>query len=210
MSRLNLLESGQSYTFRSYFEMPHEPDEILSEFGVSIVSKGLSFPTSPVPIDLVTRIKEDLRANLEIVELTSETARREIMVAPVLTPVARLSKSRLRIEYSLTVSDQLKGKLDYFVEGAQSLLVVEAKNDDLARGFTQLGVELIALSQREQDQKILYGAVTIGDVWLFVWLDVETQKIYRDTGKYELPNDVEPVMSILMGILTNAGQPTVA
>ena len=152
MSRLNLLESGQSYTFRSYFEMPHEPDEILSEFGVSIVSKGLSFPTSPVPIDLVTRIKEDLRANLEIVELTSETARREIKVAPVLTPVARLSKSRLRIEYSLTVSDQLKGKLDYFVEGAQSLLVVEAKNADLARGFTQLGANcIIATRARSED-----------------------------------------------------------
>lgn len=127
MSRLNLLENGQSYTFRSYFEMPYEPDEILAEFGVSIISKSLSLPTAPIPVDLAARIKKDLQANLEIVELTSETARREIMVSPVLTPVVRLSKSRLRIEYFLSVSDQLKGKLDYYVEGGRSLLIVEAK-----------------------------------------------------------------------------------
>lgn len=210
MSRLNLLENGQSYTFRSYFEMPYEPDEILAEFGVSIISKSLSLPTAPIPVDLAARIKKDLQANLEIVELTSETARREIMVSPVLTPVVRLSKSRLRIEYFLSVSDQLKGKLDYYVEGGRSLLIVEAKNDDLSKGFTQLGVELIALSKREIDQKIVYGTVTIGDVWLFVWLDVDEKKIYRDTKRYSLPNDVENVMSILMGILIGEHQPAAA
>ncbi len=47
------------------------------------------------------------------------------------------------------------------------LVVVEAKNDDLSRGFTQLAAELRALAQAE-DQDILYGgAVTIGDAWRF-------------------------------------------
>lgn len=73
-----------------------------------------------------------------------------------------------------------------------------------------MGVELIALSKREIDQKIVYGTVTIGDVWLFVWLDVDEKKIYRDTKRYSLPNDVENVMSILMGILIGEHQPAAA
>ena len=201
MSRLNLLGEGNSYTFRSYFEMPYETDEVLSEFGVSLVSKKLSLPRVAVSTEIVETLKVELEATLEVVELASETARREILVAPVLTKVVRWSNSRLRIEYLLIVNDQLKGKLDYFVEGAHQLLVIEAKNDDLSRGFTQLAVELIALARREPAQSVLYGAVTIGNVWLFGWLEVATNTIYRDTSLYRVPSDLQDVMEILMGIL---------
>jgi len=56
--------------------------------------------------------------------------------------------------------------LDYLLRSQKNLLVIEAKNDDLTRGFTQLAVELIALAEVEENN-ILYGAVTIGDVWRF-------------------------------------------
>lgn len=35
MPKTKILQEGQSYTFRSYFEMPYEADEILAEFGYS-------------------------------------------------------------------------------------------------------------------------------------------------------------------------------
>jgi hypothetical protein len=38
------------------------------------------------------------------------------------------------------VNNWLKGNLDYFLKHNPGLLVVEAKNDDLTRGFTQLAV----------------------------------------------------------------------
>ncbi len=116
-----------------------------------------------VSLDIVEPLKAKLESDLQIVLLSSETARREILVAPVLTQIARLSESKLRIEYALIVDDYLKGKVDYLVRGKQSVLVIEAKNDDLTRGFTQLAVELIALSRVEVNQQILYGAVTIGN-----------------------------------------------
>lgn len=214
MSYLNLLDEGQSYTFRSYFEMPYETDEVLSEFGVSLVSKKLSLPRMQVDVAEVDKLSTDLEAALEVVELASETARREVLVAPVLIKVVRLSSSRLRIEYPLIVSDQLKGKLDYLVEGRQRLLVIEAKNDDLSRGFTQLAVELIALASREARReatpKILYGAVTIGNVWLFGWFDTAEQKMYRDTSLYPVPDDLQDVMETLMGILASEPQLAVA
>ncbi|MBW4546132.1 MAG: hypothetical protein KME25_17035 [Symplocastrum torsivum CPER-KK1] len=37
--------------------------------------------------------------------------------------------------------------LDYYLPSEHELLVIEAKNADLQRGFTQLGVELIAIDQ---------------------------------------------------------------
>ena len=40
-------------------------------------------------------------------------------------------------------------------------MVVEAKRDDLTRGFTQLAVELIALAMLEDALEVLYGAVTM-------------------------------------------------
>lgn len=46
--------------------------------------------------------------------------------------------------------------------------MVEAKQADMTRGFTQLAVELIALDRWvESNDLILYGAVTTGDIWQF-------------------------------------------
>ncbi len=52
----------------------------------------------------------------------------------------------LRIEYPVKVNNLLQGNLDYLICSIHSLIVVEAKRDDLTRGFTQLAVEAIALS----------------------------------------------------------------
>ncbi|MGC1309254.1 MAG: hypothetical protein WA885_18695 [Phormidesmis sp.] len=202
MSRLNLLGKGQAYSFRSYFEMPYETDEILSEFGVSFVTRELDLPKADVPRDVVTTLKSDLKSRLELVRLSSETARRETLVGPILFKVAQLAKIQLRIEYLLSVNDQLKGKLDYLLQGPQNLLVIEAKNDDLTREFTQLAVELIALSQWEETQKILYGAVTTGDAWVFGRLDVAQQRVEKDILLYAAPNALQEIMSILLGIVT--------
>ena len=204
MSRLNLLEKGKSYTFRSYFEMTYDVEDILEEFGVGFDVQEVSLPIAEVPIDVVESLRQTLIGYLKRVNLTSETARREILVAPILLNVAELSDSKLRIEYPLAVDDYLKGKLDYLFKGKQSLLVIEAKNADLARGFTQLAVELIALAKLEPDQRVLYGAVTVGDAWTFGQFDVEKKHITRDLSLYPVPNDLGKVMSILMGILTNS------
>jgi hypothetical protein len=90
---------------------------------------------------------------------------------------------QLRIEYPLAVTKWLKGNLDYLLRATQSLLVVEAKNNDITRGFTQLSVELIALCLVDE-QPLHYGAVTIGDVWRFGVLDVAAQQIIEDISIY--------------------------
>jgi hypothetical protein len=184
--------------------MQREIDEVLAAFGIGFQTQALTLPRSAIAASIVESLSAQLTGRLQRVRLSSETARREALVSPILFSVVELSDSQLRIEYSLIVDDQLKGKLDYLVIGKHSLLVIEAKQNDLYRGFTQLAVELIALSRAGSAQSkdtILYGAVTVGDIWLFGQLDTEQQQITQDSALYRVPEDLRDVLEILTGIL---------
>ena len=201
MAKPKILQEDREYTFRSYFEMTYEPEEILAELGYTLVRSRLSLPKTQKPLDRLEELKDRIERTLPRVSLTSETARRETLVAPILLEVATYyCDCQLRIEYPLAVSKWLKGNLDYLLRVDQNLLVVEAQNDDITRGFTQLSVELIALSQIEE-QPFQYGAVTIGDVWRFGRLDIKAQQILADIKIYSLPDDLEDLMKVLVGIV---------
>jgi hypothetical protein len=200
MTRRRILQEGQSYTFRSYFEMPYEADEILAELGYALVKTRLDLPRSNRQLERLEELRQRIDESLLLVSLSSETARRETLVAPALLEVARYCQCQVRIEYPLSVNNWLKGNLDYFLKRNTGLLVVEAKNDDLTRGFTQLAVELIAISEVEEGE-LFYGAVTIGDAWRFGQLEKTKQQIFQDVSLYRIPDDLEDLMKILVGIL---------
>lgn len=202
MSKLKILQEGQSYSFRSYFELPYEADEILAEFGYSLEKTVLSLPKTSEKLDFLEQLKQRIRNILPLISLSNETARRETLVSPILLDIVTFCQCQLRIEYTLMVSNWLKGNLDYLLRAKNSLLVIEAKNDDLTKGFTQLAVELIALSQSEE-QNVLYGAVTMGNIWQFGKLDRTQQKIVQDLSLFRIPDDLEDLASILVGILKN-------
>jgi hypothetical protein len=166
MTKASILEAGKSYTFCNYFEMAYEPDDILAEFDVTLERRSLTLPKASGNFDQIAALKNSLQSRLPYVSLTSEAARREILIAPIVLTLIDYTQAQLRIEYSINVSEQLKGALDYYLHTQHSLLVIEAKNADLARGFTQLAVELIALDQWTTSvEPLLYGAVSTGDVW---------------------------------------------
>ncbi|MFN6470648.1 MAG: hypothetical protein RMY36_013380 [Nostoc sp. SerVER01] len=146
-------------------------------------------------------LRQQLEDTIPYVTLSSETAKREILVAPVLSRVAVTCKRLLRIEYPLKVNNLLQGNLDYFIQSERNLVVVAAKRDDLTRGFTQLAVEMIALSMLEDAPNIVYGAVTMGDVWVFGTLEQNLRTITRDITSYTLPDDLAEIVKILVGIL---------
>lgn len=146
-------------------------------------------------------MRQDIEATFPLVSLSNKTARREILISPILTRVARDCHCQLRIEYPLTVSDRLKGNLDYWLRGQQQCVVIEAKNDDLTRGFAQLAIALIALAEWTDTSSTLYSAVTIGDLWIFGTLDPLQAQIVQDINRYKIPGDLETLVSILVGIL---------
>ncbi|MEQ8961615.1 MAG: hypothetical protein RLP02_27430 [Coleofasciculus sp. C2-GNP5-27] len=199
MPKTKILQEGQSYTFRSYFQMPYEAEDILAEFDYTLNKSRLSLPLSQKQLDQLPELQQRLEDTLLLTSLSNEAARREALVFPVLLEVARLCQCQIRIEYPLTVNHWLKGNLDYLLRGKTRLIVVEAKHDDLTRGFTQLAVELIALTQVEE-QNILYGAVTIGDAWRFGKIERTEHRITQDITLYRVPDDLEQLTQILIGL----------
>ncbi|MTJ50306.1 hypothetical protein [Dolichospermum sp. UHCC 0259] len=201
MPKIKILQEDQSYTFSAYFDLPYETDDILREFDYSFIKTELSLPQTDQPVvNELLLIKEKIRKILPLISLSSETARRETLVAPILLEIIAICHCQLKIEYPLRVSDRLKGTLDYLLHSTHDLLVIEAKKDDLTKGFTQLAVELIALSEIT-DQDIFYGAVTIGNLWQFGKLDKVEKTIYQDLNLFKIPDDLLDLGKILLGIL---------
>ena len=147
--------------------------------------------------ELRGRIEE----SLPLVSLSSEAARREVLIAPVLFQLARYCQCRLRIEYPLNINERLKGNLDYLLQANSQLLVIEAKNDDMTRGFRQLAVELIALSEWEPERDLIFGCVTMGELWIFGFLDRKQCLIQQSIDSLRVPGDLEVLVDVLVGIL---------
>ena len=210
-----ILQADRNYTFRSYFELPNDTDEVLAEFGYGYRQARLNLPESKQALAGIDALKQQLEETLPYVQLSSEAAKREVLVAPVLTRVAIACQQVLRFEYPLKVNERLQGSLDYLIradrpgtgrERAQRVVVVEAKRDDLTRGFTQLAVEMIALAMDGADEAgkgaaVIHGAVTMGSLWVFGRLDVEAKLITQDIGGYQVPDDVERLIRVLVAIL---------
>lgn len=200
MAKIKILQEDRSYSFRSYFELPYEADDILAEFDYTLIKSRLSLPQMTELFDRLPELKQRIEDILPLISLSNETARRETLVSPILLEVIRYCQCQMRIEYPLTVNNWLKGHLDYLLRSKNDLLVIEAKNDDLTRGFTQLAVELIALSQVEE-QTLLYGAVTIGNVWQFGKLDRLQKQIAQDINLFKVPDDLDSLVGVIVGIL---------
>ena len=92
----------------------------------------------------------------------------------------------------------MQGSLDYLIRAETQIVVVEAKRDDLTRGFTKLAAEMIALGMVEGAPKIIYGA---GSLWVFGVLDREAKLITQDIGGYRVPDDLEDLVRVSVGIL---------
>ena len=46
MARPRILQEGECYTFRNYFELPYEADEVLAELGYSLMKSRLTITRS--------------------------------------------------------------------------------------------------------------------------------------------------------------------
>ncbi len=126
------------------------------------------------------------------------------MIAPILAEICDHTKAQLYGEYPLNVDEKLKGTLDYYLHKSNCLLVIEAKQSDIRRGFTQLAVELIALDQTLDNQSsILFGAVTNGDDWKFGTLNRQQKLITEDIKLYRVPEGLEDLVRVLVGILSS-------
>ncbi len=187
-----ILEADKIYLFSQFTEFSQPPAEILAELGYQWTVQPLDLPRQPVP-DL-SEFQRSLARRIQLTPLTSEQARRETLVSPILFQVIEPLNLQLNIEYPVS-GKRSKGTLDYLIRGQKTLLVVEAKRDDLTRGLTQLAVEMTEIGD-------CYGVVTTGNIWQFAQLTGTL--ITQDLNLYRVPTDVADLVGSLLGILTSA------
>lgn len=205
MSRAAIIQPDQSYTFADYFKLNYDTEDILAYFGYSFASQSLVMPKSDRELERLEELKQRLEETLPYLSLNSEIARREFLIAPVVMDLIHYTHVRVKVEYSLIVNERLKGVLDYYLQSQNQLLIIEAKNADLQRGFTQLGVGLIAIAQwSPSENPILYGAVSMGNIWQFGVLHRQTKQIVQDLNLYRVPADLEDLLRVLVAILEDS------
>jgi len=204
MIQYSAFDKNGSYTFSDYFKTNADSWEIAKFFGYGLQREELNLLTVPVPWpETVHILQADLREISKKVYINSEQARREFLIAPILFLLSKsLADFRLSVEKYIFASDQLKGSLDYYLSGQQSMVVIEAKNSDIVSGMKQLVAELIALDKLEEpEQMVLHGAVSIGDDWRFARLNRADKKIIEDIKLYRVPEEIEILFGVLFGLL---------
>jgi hypothetical protein len=212
MPKPTILNPKERYSFSQYFDMNYAAEDILADLGCHLIRTRIHSPKAP-PSQIASSyqfLQQYLERNLKFVNPVTEISRREVLISPTLMEVCSVGNATLNIEYNLTVSDWLRGNLDYYISTPTNFLVIEAKQADLSKGFTQLAVELIALDQwisvPPDVQPILYGAVTTGDIWKIGCFDRATHTITEDRSLYRVTEDLEELLQILVGILTITNQ----
>ncbi len=191
--------------FADYFKLNATTEDVVATFGYAYRIESCELPKKRPPQERLVDLRQHLECVFPHVELNSEAARREFLIAPVLFQAALYADARIRVELPLEIDEKLHGTLDYLIRARHSLLVVEAKNADLKRGFTQLAVELVALDRWDEGKSPeprYYGAVSIGNVWQFGFLERQEKRIVEDFNTYSVPRELEEVLQILLGMLT--------
>ncbi|OQY58196.1 MAG: hypothetical protein B6245_13115 [Desulfobacteraceae bacterium 4572_88] len=198
----SVLNKGKKYTFSDYFELNNPTKEILREFGYEYDFKELNLPETKMEIRSLEKLRNTYVRKLPFISLNSETAKREFYISPLLLEILDYLNAEINVEYPLDAGENLSGTIDYLIKYSSNILIVEAKKGDLEKGFNQLAIELIAMDKYEESPpRILYGAVTLGDIWRFGILLREEKQLKKDMNAYVIPSDLERLLAILLGIL---------
>jgi hypothetical protein len=202
-----VLKLDETYTFSKYFDLPFDIEDILADLDCQFDRASLTLPRYPHSIARLADVEEQIQDGIRYVGITSEQARREFLIAPVIREVCRMTQQRVRVEYPVAVNNWLKGTFDYYFQ-ANNLLIIEAKRENLDNGFTQLAAELIALDQWvDVESSLFYGAVTTGQDWRFGIFHRQERRIIEDLKLYRVPEELETLIKILVGILSANEEP---
>ena len=171
---------------------------------------------TPVVLSDLLRQTLDELAPLAI-DIDTEKARSEYIIAPILAEVRRKSPTRISlfsgVEFNPDPDNELRGVCDFLLSLSPEQLVikapvvtiVEAKNDHIKSRWGQCVAEMVGAqffnANENQPMHTLYGVVTTGTIWRF--LRLREQTVYVDRTEYYL-KDVEKIVGILLAMLQEA------
>jgi hypothetical protein len=185
--------------------------ELKLRFQLTVDESSNLFAGTP-EVDLPAVLSDTLARYLPLaVNVNTEKARSELVIAPVLVEFKLLHRDRVSlfsgIEFTVDEAAGLKGRCDYILSRSPEQLaltapvcvLVEAKNENIVAGIPQALAEMVAAQKFNAQQKLpeeaVHGAVTTGVLWRF--LRLEGTKASVDVVEY-------PIQSLrkIFGILT--------
>ncbi|MBF2050247.1 MAG: hypothetical protein EDM05_57610 [Leptolyngbya sp. IPPAS B-1204] len=200
-------------------------EQINQTFAISIQSNRDVFSAYKQPIQINSAFINQLEYYTTLaLAINTEKARSELMIAPILVELKRLTGDRISlfsgIEFNVDVDQGLNGFCDFIISlSSQQLyieapvaVIVEAKNENIKGGLGQCLAAMIAAQQFNQQKgnaiDTSYGAVTTGNQWKFLKLENATAEI--DSKDYYI-DQLTDIMGILLAMVeTNASLPTPA
>ncbi|MEM7539640.1 MAG: hypothetical protein AAF639_46220, partial [Chloroflexota bacterium] len=90
--RPSIIDPNKSYTFSDYFKLNPPIDEFAQYFGYQYQTQNYQLPQTTIDEAYFASLHQDLNEIFLYVQFTSETARREMLIAPVLLKVVRYLK----------------------------------------------------------------------------------------------------------------------
>ena len=169
----------------------------------------------------LSRLQRDLEMALKV---STERSRSEFIIAPILAEVRYMARNEIAlfsgVDFNVDAQQDLSGVCDYIVTRSRQqmfveapvLMLAEAKNEEMKRGYAQCFAEMIAaqiFNAREGNEvEKIYGAVSIGNQWKFLELEGATARI--DLADYYIEH-IDKIMGILLLMATGgiAAAPTV-
>ena len=141
------------------------------------------------PIEPSILLKETLAMNLKR-PLGTEKAKSELLIVPILNELITLNSDIFTFfsgyNFDIDKEHGLKGHCDFLLSlevdspviEAPVISIVEAKNADFSLGIPQCVAQMYAAQifneRKNKPVKTIYGIVTIGDTWNFLYLDEKT------------------------------------
>lgn len=161
--------------------------ELKRRFGLVVDESADLFADVPAA-ELPPVLADALARYLPLaVNVNTEKARSELVIAPVLVEFKLLYRDRVGlfsgIEFNVDEAAGLKGRCDYILSrnpeqlvlSAPVCVLVEAKNENIVAGIPQCLAEMVAAQKFNAGEGeragTIYGAVTTGVLWRFLRLD---------------------------------------
>jgi hypothetical protein len=193
-------------------------DMLIDQFGLQI-QEDSAFLDEFTPVPISPLLRQELEENVLLArDISTEKARSEFIIAPVLVEVRRQYQRRISlfsgVEFTVDVAQGLRGVCDFLlslsplqltIQAPVVVVVVEAKNENMKAGIAQCTVEMLAAQKfnmlRGRVLPAVYGAVTTGVLWRFLRLQDTTVAV--DSSEYAI-EQVQQIVGILVGMVKAA------
>lgn len=187
---------------------------VKSEFNLDIV-ENIPIFSHIEGAEISPYLRETLKRNIPLaLAINTEKARSELIIINILLEVREQFSNQISlfsgIDFNIDKERGLTGFCDFIISSSPEQLyldspvitIVEAKNENIIAGLGQCIAEMYAakIYNEKEGRRLssLYGAVTTGDEWKFIKMQMD--QIFIDLDSYYV-SMIEKIVGILANMV---------